>query len=182
MLPVDLVHFDGLQKNGRTYLSWSTASEQNSKAFYVERRSPLSPWETIGEVEAAGNSSKNHSYDFIDPSPAEVRTLYRLRQVDLDGAAHFSNVITVESSFGSKLDFKIFPNPASGEARLYTGSPLVASSRVQVLDLSGKRLLDFEVEEGTREVILNLGDLRPGLHLVRIQSQGTVEHRKLVVK
>jgi hypothetical protein len=182
MLPVDLINFDGLQKEGKTYLNWATASEQNSEAFYIERRSTLSPWETIGEVAASGNTSKQQDYNFIDHSPSEVRMLYRLRQVDLDGAVHYSNIITVENRFGTQLDFKVFPNPASGEARIYTGTPLPAGSRIQVLDLSGKRLLDFEAEEGARDIRLDLSSLHTGLHMVRIQAQGLVQHQKLVVK
>ena len=182
ILPVELVNFDGLQKNGKTWLSWATASELNSKAFHIERRYPLTSWETIGEVEAKGNSSGFQRYEFIDANPGALRTLYRLRQVDLDGTIHYSQSISIENRFGTKLDFMVYPNPAKDVVWVYTGSPLPAGSRVQVLDLSGKRLLDIEVEEGTREIRLDLGPVNTGLHLVRIQAQGLVEHRKLVVK
>lgn len=182
ILPVELVNFDGLQKDGKTYLNWATASELNSKSFSIERRYPLTSWETIGEVDAKGNSSSTQSYEFIDATPGALRTLYRLRQVDLDGMIHYSHSISVESRFGTTLDFIVYPNPASNTAWIYTGSPLPEGSRIQVIDLAGKVLIDFEAEEGAREIKLDLAPVSIGLQMVRIQSHGVVEHRKLIVR
>jgi hypothetical protein len=182
ILPVELVHFDGVQNNGKTYLRWTTATELNSKSFFIERRKPLSSWETIGEVATKGNTSSQQQYEFVDEVPSTISSLYRLRQVDLDGTIHYSQSIRVEHRFGTEPDFVVYPNPASDAAWVYTGSPLTAGSRIQVIDLQGRVLIDYEAGEGDRVIKLDLKKGNMGLQMVRMQSQGYVTHRKLVVK
>lgn len=182
VLPVELIMFDGLQKEGKTYLSWATATELNSKSFVVERRYPKTAWTDIGEIEARGTGTQMNRYEFIDTKPGALRSEYRLRQLDLDGSIHYSHSISIESRFGSQLDFLVYPNPADNQVFVYTGQPLPAGSRVQVLDLTGRLVIDKKVDEGTREVSLVLTHLSTGLHMVRIQAEGVVEHRKLVVR
>ena len=182
VLPVELISFDGLQKDGKTYLSWATATELNSKSFEIERRYPRTAWEVIGEVEAKGTGSSFSRYEFLDSKSGALRSLYRLRQIDLDGTIHYSQTISVESSFGSQLEFVVYPNPARDRVYVYTGQPLPEGARVQVLDMTGRVMIEQTPEAGSRELTLPITSLAKGLHLVRIQADGEAVHRKLVVK
>ena len=65
-IPVELVKFVALQRNGTTTLSWQTASENNSDRFEVEKSSDGRSFNYLGTVNAAGNSSSARNYSFAD--------------------------------------------------------------------------------------------------------------------
>ncbi|MFK7969435.1 MAG: T9SS type A sorting domain-containing protein [Bacteroidia bacterium] len=182
ILPVELVMFDGLQKSGRNYLSWATASELNSRSFEIQRRVPRKNWETVGEVPAKGTSSAVHRYEYIDATPSALRNEYRLKQIDLDGAIHYSPMIVIESTFGSQMDFMVYPNPAHDRVFVYTGQPLDSDAQIQIVDMAGRVLLEQQMEAGSRDANVSLSGLNQGLHLVRLQVGGVAMHQKLVIR
>jgi hypothetical protein len=96
-LPVELVSFSAAPAPTGTALTWATASELNSAYFEVERSSDGARFAALGQVAGAGTSVQAHRYAYLDaPAPAGL-SYYRLRQVDLNGSAHFSPVVTVQS-------------------------------------------------------------------------------------
>lgn len=66
-LSVTVIHFSAACENGRTVLNWTTASEQDSNRFEVQRSIDGIAWENIGEIPAAGNSNQLIDYTFEDP-------------------------------------------------------------------------------------------------------------------
>ena len=116
-LPVDLLFFTGAYDpiRDRVRLKWATASELQSLNFELYRSiiSPsgqnLEKGVYIAAIEAAGNSSVRHDYEFVDDLPAGLesgsRIEYVLWQNDIDGSRHnkgsvlvvYNNVLTAEA-------------------------------------------------------------------------------------
>ncbi|MFM7023396.1 MAG: hypothetical protein ACKOXB_10485 [Flavobacteriales bacterium] len=92
VLPVELVAFDVRKQDGKTVLSWSTASEINNDYFSVQRSSDGTNWLQIGTVSGAGNSNALLNYSFADELPGEGVNYYKIVQVDFDGASSASPV------------------------------------------------------------------------------------------
>ena len=90
----------------------------------VERStSGVSGYQAVGRVAAAGSSTSSRSYQLRDAEAGTLglSTLYRLRQVDVDGREAFSAVVAVgvgKPTGVAQLD--VYPNPAgtAQEARL----------------------------------------------------------------
>jgi len=95
VLPVTFTSFKATNENNRIRLEWTTAQEQNSSHFEVEKSSDGVSFRSIGTKTAAGNSATPRQYSFIDESPFAGSNYYRLRQVDLDGHFIYSSVVVV---------------------------------------------------------------------------------------
>ena len=85
-LPVELVSFTSIVKQGKVELNWLTATETNNAGFAVEKM-VNSEWMQIGYVNGFGTSAQSKNYSFTDNSAAGV-CQYRLKQIDLNGTLH----------------------------------------------------------------------------------------------
>jgi hypothetical protein len=98
-LPVSLLYFRAQpQPNNRVSLSWATTWERDADYFEVQRSRSLSEFGTIGQLPARGTTDTRDGgprqfYDFSDDWPDSGITYYRLRQVDTDGTATYSNIV-----------------------------------------------------------------------------------------
>jgi hypothetical protein len=143
-LPVVLTSFGVSRAPGATApeVAWTTASEQHSAYFVIERATdPRVGFQAVGQVAAAGTSTATHQYSLPDATaPTGVVLYYRLRQVDLDGREHLSPVATLAAA-GLLEGFALYPNPASGSSvSLSLPSSLAAGSTVAIYSAVGQLL------------------------------------------
>ncbi|TXF88137.1 ExeM/NucH family extracellular endonuclease [Neolewinella aurantiaca] len=105
-LPVELLSFTGQEQEGDVLLNWSTASEQMTERFDVQRRDVNSTFATIGTLPATGNSSEQQDYSFLDTDPVNGTNEYRLRIVDVDGSEAFSDIVSIEIEGTNSLEIR----------------------------------------------------------------------------
>jgi hypothetical protein len=187
-LPVEMASFDGSVADGEVRLSWSTASERNNAGFRVQRSTPeTESWTTLGFVDGHGTTAEAQRYRFTDADlPYQGRTFtYRLKQVDTDGQARFSDPITVERSTPEAVRLRsVFPNPARSQATVRYTLPEKASVRVALYDVLGRRvrtLVDATQEAGRKAETVEVSSLSGGVHFLRLRAGDTVQTKKLVV-
>lgn len=95
-LPVELIQFNGRLVEGGVQLNWSTLSEKNNSHFIIERSTNLEDFTAIDLVYGSGTTSEITHYQFLDNSPnLNGRVYYRLRQVDFDGTAEYTPIVSV---------------------------------------------------------------------------------------
>jgi len=157
-LPVTLLNFSGRLENNMIPLGWSTSSEQNTAYFEVQKSVDGTGFYPLGKVTAAGNSSTERRYSYIDKA-VSAENYYRLRMVDIDGKFTYSNVVVIKSPgvqqqvwvvnnpFRSYIDIRLARLPQQQvRAELVTMSGVVAFSRAYAgalqlrLDLGGAPL------------------------------------------
>lgn len=178
-LPVSLISFAVRRAagSGAALLNWATASEQNSASFVVERATnPAAGFVAIGQVAAAGSSTATRSYSLADNDAATQRgTLYyRLRQLDVDGQAHFSGVIVLVAG-PAPTGLTLYPNPALASAPLVTlatGTDLSAGYSLELYTVMGQLLSRRVVgSEGTAaSPVLNTAGLAAGIYHVMLRN------------
>ncbi|CAN5575528.1 hypothetical protein BH11BAC2_BH11BAC2_16810 [soil metagenome] len=136
-LPVELVDFTAIKKTAVTDLKWSTASENNSSYYEIQRSANGLDFVPIGKVNAAGESNVLLNYRFTDNLPLKGINYYRLKQIDLDGAFTYTDTRAVR--FAVVGEVSIYPNP-SVNGRLNVVIPEAFSGNwvVQMFDLTGK--------------------------------------------
>ncbi|QJX46348.1 T9SS type A sorting domain-containing protein [Hymenobacter taeanensis] len=142
-LPVELVRFVATLQNGQVQVRWATASERYSAYFEVERSVDGRTFQPIGHVVAAGTSTTRLNYLFTDVEPAAGTAYYRLRQVDIDGKAQYSSVVTVASLLPGKsasAGMRLYPNPAVSEVNVSFSAPLSGPVTMRILDVTGRVL------------------------------------------
>ena len=166
-LPVDLIHFEAvLNEKMQTDLLWTTASEQNSMSFEIQRCDDRFNFEKIGEVPAIGNSNSIYNYYSLDEQPLPGMNYYRLKQIDFDGSFSYSNIESVELKDNSiQIHQDVF------------GLSIVSERPLQfrLFDLSGK-LLAAEFGQN-----VNFNSFSRGIYLLEVSDQfGIIEQRKLL--
>ncbi|MFN9710269.1 MAG: T9SS type A sorting domain-containing protein, partial [Bacteroidota bacterium] len=136
ILPVNLGTLKAIQSRPYTIdLTWSTFSEYNSKEFMVERSSNQVDWTSIGRVDAKGNSQSELTYRFTDKSPVQGMNYYRLRQVDINGAVAYSEIVRM--NIVQKGEVSIYPNPAKDKVTIFSKSGFTQGMQVQLYHKNG---------------------------------------------
>ncbi len=181
-LPIELLSFNA-KKNAEGFvdLTWTTASEKNNDYFEVERwikddpRFPNS-FASIGRVSGYGTSNVPHHYTYSDYTLQSKSIYYRLKQIDLDGAFTYSNVVAVLSD-GEPMVIKLFPNPTSSSFTLHVYGNAVDKLQVDVTDESGKHIETHVKIDGPFDLGTHWA---PGLYLVRIKNPDEMTVLKIV--
>jgi surface protein len=155
-LPVVWLRFIGEQTLGRVRLNWSTASEQNSSHFEIERSTNGIEFTQIGHVTAAGNSQSVSNYEYVDAQPLNGVSYYRLRQVDQNGVYSFSRVLQLK--YQTTTAARIVPNPTDGPINLQIPSDWTGAYDCRVFNTVGV-------------LVENLRGLRAGSHAVNIKGK-----------
>ena len=116
-LPVELIFFTAKKQNEHSLVTWKTASELNNSHFDVDYSTDGIRFHKIGEVLGAGTTIEQQSYEFLHINPEKGNNYYRLKQVDLDNAFEYSNIVTVnfeiEENNLSNIHANIYPNPTT---------------------------------------------------------------------
>lgn len=189
-LPVEMVSLEAQVEGEKVHLSWQTASETNNSGFEIQRRRSDAgmTWKKVGFLESkatGGTTDKALSYRFADadlPFAAEEVT-YRLRQIDLDGTASFTDAVTVERSV-SELELRdAFPNPARGQATVRFAVPKRQDVTLQLYDVLGRevRTLVSKPVDGRHERQVDLSGLASGTYFLRLRAEGKTKTQKLIV-
>ncbi|GAA5224997.1 hypothetical protein GCM10025777_56280 [Membranihabitans marinus] len=148
--PVELTNFQVAKENQSSLITWSTFSELNSSFFEVQRSTNGIVFETIGTVDAAGNSPDQIEYSFTDSNPKRGINYYRLNMVDLDATSVFSEIKFLNfatSFFNREVPITVFPNPASQFIRLLSNEELEGHT-VSLLNLRGSVLKTLPYSSG----------------------------------
>lgn len=169
VLPVTLVSFDGTVSGRKVLLSWATATESNSKGFYIERSTDANSFTEIGFVSStSASSSVMRSYTFTDASANPGKLFYRLRQVDLDGKYSYSNIIPLTMTTDV---LTLYPNPTKGFVTFT--QKIAENSTVSISNSVGIIVKQKVINNG-----INLSAFAPGVYYIRIDN---VQNQKLTV-
>ena len=191
-IPVEMTRFEASQNDQSVRLNWATASETGNAGFYVQRRrigpqGPQDRWHRLGFVDGAGTTSDPRTYRFVDDDlPFEADSLtYRLRQVDLDGAEHYSDPRTVKRAAPDRVALrKPFPNPATQRVTFHFAVPEPTDVRVRVYDVMGRRVATWRngrVQAGRHKQTGRVRSLASGLYFVRLVAGDERRTRRLTV-
>ncbi len=168
-LPVSLNSFYGVKTAEiNALLSWSTASEINSKAFEIERSYNNEAFNTVGSVQAAGNSRnvRNYVYEDRGALAKENTVYYRLKMVDRDGTFQYSKTIQISRNDLSE-DVVLAPNPFKNQ---FTVSNVALNDVVTIIDLNGKEVANYVVKQDGTYTVKLPNDVKSGIYLVRISG------------
>ncbi|WP_210521113.1 choice-of-anchor D domain-containing protein [Hymenobacter terricola] len=163
-LPVELTVFSAQRQSGNAVsVAWTTASEKNSAYFEVQRSLDGREFATVATAAGQGTSSQINAYTALDKTAPAAQLYYRLRQVDRNGTAAFSPVVTVAGS-GSVAKVLLYPNPAQGSISFL----VAAAMPYRVLNQLGQPLLHGTTETGTTTIALD--KLVSGLYFLELQT------------
>lgn len=177
-LPVKFVYFNTQCDNGNVNLKWKTASEQNSLRFSVQRSTDGTHWSEVGSVAAAGQTTEEKSYSFVDRTSATG--YYRILEYDQNGQTTISGI--VKSSCSAKTEVALYPNPSSGNAALSITVLQRTSLNLDVLDSKGALVQQkaLQLPAGTTSIPLNMSDYSDGIYTIIARYNGEMKTLKMI--
>jgi hypothetical protein len=162
-LPVNFTSFTATRAGDDALLQWQTAQEENSHDFSIERSTDGVHYSSIGDVDAAGNSTSPKNYSFTDKAPATGLNYYRLKESDLDGKSMYSAVRTLVFATGDAQKLVWFAiGGNSAEVSLLNGS----NEFYTLSTVDGRTVRKGQLSAGK----LYLSDLASGLYIVNVTT------------
>ena len=168
-LPISLVEFSINQIFGSVAVSWTTASEEETDYFEVEKWSGNnSESQIVGVVSAAGQSNVIKHYNLTDDNPYPGTSYYRLVEVDINGdckkfdwkEVYFDNIIS-----GS---INIYPNPSVSNDINLKFENISGDYELEITDISGKVVYNASVYIDDKTNFRPDISLKKGVYFVRI--------------
>lgn len=186
-LPVELLYFHGLCKEGAVELKWATASELNNDYFTVEKSYNAQSFFMIGTLTGSGTTSLQHNYTFMDKDISSDNGLayYRIKQTDFNGDFSFSNITYVHCNSTTDLfSGNLFPNPANHSVSLVFSTKQSGNIVTQVTDVLGRVIFEKTVfvSEGDNLISTDVSELDESIYFFRISGfeRGTLTCQKFV--
>lgn len=172
-LPIELVSFSSDCRVNGTQLIWWTASEYNNDYFSIFRSTDGIQWETIAQIDGAGNSKELLKYSYLDKFTNYSTAYYHLKQTDFDGRFDYSNIIAQKNCKEVNTKFSIFPNPTNGMLNLTYKGNIEEVIGISIFTLLGKCIYYSDVFQSK----ITLETKEKGIFFMHLttQSQNTVE-------
>jgi hypothetical protein len=184
-LPVELLSFSAICYEGIATILWSTASETNNDFFTLQRSIDAREWETLDNIQGAGNSNVVTSYSYTDLSPYANTTYYRLKQTDFDGTQTESMTVWVNCIENDPNSFAFYnvTNDYNGNINVvFTYPKNGVNYALTIFDITGRSLMQKKGETitGLNQTNISLKNIPYGVYLISISDAEKVISKKLV--
>ena len=182
-VPISLKSFTVIRVSQVVNLKWISASELNNLGYEIQRLIGTGNWQTIsfiGTQATGGNSASELTYVFSDQNTTKSVSQYRIKQVDINQKAKFSEIRAVRG-FGQKAKTIVYPNPSVRGSKVNVLFDERDGARdVALIDMSGRMLRQWK---GFTNNSLQIENLTPGIYNLKIRLRETGEQRieKIVV-
>jgi hypothetical protein len=180
LYPVIFTYFNADCNDKGALLSWETATEENADYYEVQRSADGANWKTVDKVDASGNSAVARQYQYLDLEGGNVQ--YRLRQVDIDGKATYTNIRST-SCEGKSFSSTLYPVPARDKITLVVRSDRAVTTNLQILDLNGRAVkqLRTNINNGNTNIIIDVNSLPQGEYMLMSTDPSVRINKKFVI-
>ncbi|MBX7045165.1 MAG: T9SS type A sorting domain-containing protein [Ignavibacteria bacterium] len=186
LLPVELSSFTSAVAGRNVTLSWSTGNEQNNSGFDIERKSTVTEWVKIGNVEGHGTVNTPNSYSFNDNALSSGRYSYRLKQIDYNGNFRYY-YLSNEINIGAPSKYSLsqnYPNPFNPVTTISYEIPNADFVALKVYDMTGKEvasLVNEKQDAGFYSIRFDASRLSSGVYFYTLKSSDFVSTKKLIL-
>ncbi len=172
LLPLELLSFSGKVVQEGNQLTWKTDNEINSNYFSLESSADGLQFNEIGTVPAAGNSTTERNYNFLDRNPIAFTTYYRLKMIDLNNDFKYSNIVPLTGA--SAMSLTIAPNPATTQIAITYSTDFDGAGSLNIYTAEGILLKQIpqQFEKGSNKIDINISNLAPAAYIVEIVDGG----------
>lgn len=179
ILPVELISFSADADCFEKEIRWETASETNNDFFILEKSTDGIDFYELTRMDGAGNSNLPRSYQYTDRQVGDENNYYRLKQTDVNGDFHYSQIIPVHSVSDDCIELLAFPNPFSNQLQIYFSNQNI--SLINISDLLGKEI--FSVADPETSIIdFSTGTWSPGMYLISVVTKNNQTKTLKIIK
>lgn len=189
-LPVELTTFTAAVIDQTVELNWETATEVNNYGFEVERseksKVKSENWRKIGFINGHGNSNSPKYYSYKDiETNFSGKYLYRLKQIDFDGAFEYTDVLEV--NLGSPNKFELtqnYPNPFNPVTNIQFNLPEESRVRLSIFNVLGEEvveLLNESISAGFHNVKFDGTKFNSGIYFYKLEADDFMQIKKMML-
>ena len=142
-------------------IDWNTFSEEVTDRFELERSTDGKSFSRIYEKRANGEASR---YTYTDYNAMTGINYYRLRMIESNGSATYSETVTALVKSGG-FEVQAFPNPVSHDLTVRVTGAQGADATVQVTDVTGKVIKSVKMSSSVEKI--NMSGLANGIYFVK---------------
>ena len=184
-LQVTLNSFDLVPGDNRVTVRWTTASETNNDHFEIIRDA-----EAVHVMDAAGNSATEQHYAWTDNAVHNgVSYRYSLVAVDANGQRDVLETASVTPSLGPEVvtDYALhqnYPNPFNANTSITFDLLEAGNTTLTIYNMVGQKvttLIEGMTDAGRHTISFNAGGLPSGIYLYRLEANGFVDQKKLLL-
>lgn len=189
ILPVKYISFTAAGSDKKVNVNWSTDYEVNNSNFEVERSFDGINFYTAAIVLDAltvKEGVKNYSYtDKAGTLAGKQIVYYRLKQIDIKGAASNSNTVMVRLNDNKGVSIQVVPNPFIDNLSLNFTAIDNGTAIINLQNLNGQIVAtkNIKISRGNNTInIGSLGSLTGGMYVAQIVVNGVKADYQKVIK
>lgn len=180
LLPVKFISFTAIRQSAGNVLSWVTAQEKENSHFEVEKSTDGRNWTMLVMVLGNGTTNQTSRYQYTDKNENSAVVYYRIRQVDTDGKASYTDVKTIKTAAAASAMNIFASSPNQITVALNSGS--FAQLEVKVLSLDGRVVAQSVHTNAAYQVKQNVPSLPKGIYVVQVNDfNGNLTARKVAL-
>jgi hypothetical protein len=183
ILPVRVIYFSAEKSDQKALLRWTASGEANT-VFTVQHATDGVNFTSIGTVKATGNGNTATNYTFTHPNPAPGRNYYQL-QISGDPSTRtaYSAIVSVNMTEAQSIPVA-WPNPAHDHFSVRVNNEYGSKNhQVIITDLTGKIMYTNTYKPANGLITVTPAQqLKPGLYMFKITSEGYEQSGKLIIR
>ena len=159
LLPVIFTSVEAYQQDNGNIIDWKVSNEANVKQYEVEKSSDGFTFATLTITPPTANNGGSASYEATDGQPFQGVNYYRIKSVDINGNATYSQIMKVQPVISLNSDISVYPNPLqNGTINLQFVNQASGSYTVRVIDQLGQPVIIKQImhSEGTSTETIQL--------------------------
>jgi Secretion system C-terminal sorting domain len=187
-MPVKYSAFDAVVVDKSVILNWITEQEINHNHFEVERSFDGIAFKTTGIVLDGFENGSRKNYQFKD-NDAELQSksvvYYRLKQVDNDGKAFYTNTLVVKLKAAEGVVIQTSPNPFTENLNIRFTSTGNSVAEISIINANGQQVLNKKssVTKGYNNIqVGGLTTLAPGMYVAQVKMNGVITGTQKIIK
>jgi len=182
--PVEWLSFQAMPtEEGFVQLDWQTASELNNDYFEIEKSFDGDVFQSLDRIKGQRQTSSVQTYGYLDKGYLRSEVYYRIKQVDINGAFSYSDVVKVNLTVFQTSKLQISPVPFDDFLIVRTLDPQAKDALVTLYDVTGRLILSESWAAGNVEINIPTGQLKSGMYILKVvDSFGKVESTPIVKK
>ncbi|MEO9022346.1 MAG: T9SS type A sorting domain-containing protein [Ginsengibacter sp.] len=169
-LPVHFTKINARYTGNDVLVQWTTAMEQNNDHFEIEYSTDGNHFAKAGSI-AATNFSNGSSYSFDHTGYAQGKNYYRIKQVDIDGKASYSDIVV--AIVHSRNNIFLYPNPVTNDFIIDLTKAVNQKVKMVILyNNLGQIILKKTIAAGQTKIHISAGKFAQGIYNVEILDAG----------
>ncbi len=175
VFPVRMLGFQARQQGQDVKLTWSVTEETQVVRYDVERSTELKNFKMVGSVAARGAGvSGNLDYSYKDAGALSTTIYYRLKMVDQNGSANYSNILRVVPGATEALSLStISQSTFSNTVDLDLWAVDAMAANIEIRDMQGRlvvHLPDQNLNSGQNPLRIDLSEKAAGTYVISVKT------------